>query len=97
MDPIADLTLSDFSGYVGQVLQIDFGAGNIPATIVDARAVGGYTKRASGGFSVSLRANAPGPRQGTFALKHPTLGTLCLFMTPRRMVGSDVEYEFILN
>lgn len=96
-DPIAELSLSDFAGYVGQALEIDFGAGGVPATITDVRAVGGYTKRPSGGFSVTLRAAAPAPLQGTFPLKHPTLGTLGLFMTPRRLVGAEIEYEFILN
>lgn len=96
-DPIARLQLSDFEPLVGGSLPVDFGSGPIAASIVEARAVGGYTLRATPGFSVILKAAAPGVQQGIFKLSHPQLGELELFMTPRRVEAGLVVYEFVLN
>lgn len=97
IDPIAELQLPDFASYVGETLDVDFGAGPVAARILEANPVGGYTPRASGGFMVTLKAPVNSIQQGVFRIHHPKLGSLDLMMTPRRADASGVIFDFVIN
>ncbi len=97
-DPLLALRLAHFEKLVGKQLQIDFGQGEIPATITETRAIGGHTTRPDGGFSVTLMANVgANPQQGTFIVQLPEFGNLGLFMSPRKRVADQTEYEIVFN
>jgi hypothetical protein len=97
-DPLLVLRLAHFEALVGKQLQINFGQGAIPATITKASAIGGHTTRPDGGFSVTLLANVGAdPQQGTFIVQLPDFGDLGLFMSPRKRVADQTEYEIVFN
>ncbi|MGE4070419.1 MAG: hypothetical protein AB7E72_04525 [Lysobacterales bacterium] len=98
VDPLLNLRIKDFADLKDALAPVDFGSGAVPARIIETRALDGYSARPQGGFSVSLQADAgPRPNQGIYALDHPQLGRLELFMVPRRMHGALTEFEIILN
>lgn len=97
-DPLLDLRPAHFEAWVGKQLPIDFGPGAISATITEVRAIGGYTSRPGGGFSVTLTANVGAqPQQGTFSVQLPEFGSLGLFMSPRKRIADLTEYEIVFN
>jgi hypothetical protein len=96
-DLIAQLRIAHFEELVNQRIDIDFGQGAVPAEVLSAKGLSGYTVRPGGGFSVMLRAPVTSPAQGIYAIHHPKLGVLELMLCPRRLSGGLAEFELVLN
>jgi hypothetical protein len=95
------LTLDDFLPHVGQDLAIDVpGVGETAAMTLQSATPARCASPAGvrSGFSLLLRAPASvGIAQGIYAVQHPRLGRLEIFMVP---VGADertVQYEAVFN
>jgi hypothetical protein len=58
--------------------------------------VGGNSLRDGGGFAVDLRMPSHAPRQGVMLVRLPK-GDVGIFMSPRKLVGGEVEYEAVFN
>jgi hypothetical protein len=85
MAPVADiaaLKLGDFSPHLESVFDMHAAGGTIPLKLAKADPAG-QSGRAGGAFSLVFIAPAgPWQPQATYAVVHPALGTMEIFLVP---------------
>ena len=82
---LAKLKIDDFAPHLDAAFEMQTPAGVVPLKLVTADADAPPVKGGREGGSFSLHFLAPQGRwlpQGTYPVKHPTLGTLELFLVP---------------
>jgi hypothetical protein len=91
------LTASDFRPHVGQPFPIIGEEGEVAAVLTEVREIPAGGPR-SEPFAIILRGPiAPLLPQRTYAVVHPNLGRLELFLVPVKRVADGIEYEAIFN
>jgi len=86
---------ADFLSVVGDVFEATDAAGSFTLTLItcsDEIRSGGYSS-----FSLGFRGDETVREQATFELRHPTLGTLQIFLVPTRADAAGTEYTASFN
>jgi len=82
---LATLKIDDFAPHVDAAFEMQTPAGAVPLKLVSADGAGEPVKDGREGGSFTLEFVAPQGRwlpQGIYPVKHPTLGTLDIFLVP---------------
>ena len=92
---LAALTAGDFEPHSGESFRIS--PGELELTLVEVKRIG-KALREGGAFSL-LFVSAPGPflPQAIYALAHPVMGTLQLFLVPLGPMQGGNGYEAIFT
>lgn len=92
---LEQLTLEDFEPLIGATFELDNGSETRSAQLLQARGGRGGGGDFRAPFSLIVRAEMAGDYwpQGTYRLRHPTLGELDLFMVPIGPDGEGMRYE----
>ena len=92
---ISALSLADFEPDLGAIFSVPLADGTLPLRLTEATG-GPHGLRAGGAFSLIFTGEA-GPRlaQGTWALAHPRLGLLHLFLVPVLPVAGAAQYQAV--
>lgn len=96
--PFTDITIEHFAPLVGQSLEVSIDGTTATLEVVAVAPLPTPSPRVHPPFRVTLasRAKWVGP-QGVYAIAHPTLGTLGLFMTVLGPAPEGIRYEIIFN
>jgi hypothetical protein len=97
---LAKLKIDDFAPHVDAAFEMQTPAGAVPLTLVKADAGGEAVKGGRDGGSFSLQFIAPQGRwlpQGTYPVKHPTLGTIDIFLVPSGAVQDGHGYHAVFG
>lgn len=96
------LAREDFAALEGQPLALEFTAGHTtPATLREVRSLGYHRPPEAGGresfrFLLEIAPTFQVP-QGCYALHHPTLGRIELFLVPIARDAAGLKLEAIFN
>ncbi len=93
---LTTLRLEDFNALVGRTIDVQIDDRFVASQVLAARKVGGSSLREGGGFAVDLRLPPHAPRQGVLLTRLPQ-GEVGIFMSPRKIVGGEVDYEAVFN
>ena len=97
---LATLKIDDFAPHVDAAFEMQTPAGAVPLKLVNADAGGEAVKGGRDGGSFSLQFIAPQGRwlpQGTYPVKHPTLGTIEIFLVPSGAVQDGHGYHAVFG
>jgi hypothetical protein len=97
---LAKLKIDDFAPHVDAAFEMQTPAGAVPLKLVNADAGGEAVKGGRDGGSFSLQFIAPQGRwlpQGTYPVKHPTLGTIDIFLVPSGAVQDGHGYHAVFG
>ena len=97
---LATLKIDDFAPHVDAAFEMQTPAGAVPLRLVNADAGGEAVKGGREGGSFSLQFVAPQGRwlpQGTYPVKHPTLGTIEIFLVPSGAVQDGHGYHAVFG
>jgi hypothetical protein len=97
---LAKLKVGDFAPHLNEAFEMQTPAGAVPLKLVHADAEGGAVKGGRDGGSFSLQFVAPQGRwlpQGTYPVKHPTLGTIEIFLVPTGAVQDGHGYHAVFG
>jgi hypothetical protein len=97
---LATLKIDDFAPHVDAAFEMQTPAGAVPLKLVNADAGGEAVKGGRDGGSFSLQFVAPQGRwlpQGTYPVKHPTLGTIDIFLVPSGAVQDGHGYHAVFG
>ena len=97
---LAKLKIDDFAPHVDAAFEMQTPAGAVPLKLVNADAGGEAVKGGRDGGSFSLQFIAPQGRwlpQGTYPVKHPTLGTIEIFLVPSGAVQDGHGYHAVFG
>jgi len=90
-------TLERFAPLVGEQFAIQVPElGAQAAALLEAKALRGAHPQGRQAFSLLFRSSVLLP-QRTYALSHPALGELALFLVPVARGGDGVQYEAVFN
>ena len=98
---MAELLLSHFEGHVGEAFELTCDAGVQTLKLAEATALAAHTPadgeltiRDGGPFSIVFEGDGAAPlEQGIYAIRHPDLGALNVFLVPI----AHARYESIFN
>lgn len=92
---LATLKLDDFAPHLDAVFDMQTSDGVVPLTLTKVEA-SGSTARAGGAFSL-LFVTPKGPwlPQATYPVKHPTFGTMELFLVPIGPLAEGNGYQAV--
>lgn len=92
---IATLKLDHFASHLDAIFQMHSPAGVLPLRLTKAEALG-HAKRAGGAFSLIFVAPVgPWLPQSTYAIEHPTLGAMNMFLVPIGPVSDGNGYQAV--
>jgi hypothetical protein len=97
---LGTLKIDDFAPHVDAAFEMQTPAGAVPLKLVTADAGGEAVKGGRDGGSFSLQFVAPQGRwlpQGTYPVKHPTLGTIDIFLVPSGAVQDGHGYHAVFG
>jgi hypothetical protein len=97
---LATLKIEDFAPHLDAAFEMQTPAGAVPLKLVNADAEGKTVKGGRDGGSFSLQFVAPQGRwlpQGTYPVKHPTLGTIEIFLVPSGAVQDGHGYHAVFG
>jgi hypothetical protein len=97
---LATLKIDDFAPHLDAAFEMQTPAGAVPLKLVNADAGGEAVKGGRDGGSFSLQFIAPQGRwlpQGTYPVKHPTLGTIEIFLVPSGAVQDGHGYHAVFG
>ena len=94
---LAALAISDFSPHLGSQFDVQTAGGQIAMTLsrVDPA---GESGRKGGAFSLIFSApSGPWLAQSIYPVRHPTLGTMEIFLVPTGPLGASNGYQAIFT
>ena len=97
---LATLKIDDFAPHVDAAFEMQTPAGAVPLKLVNADGGPEAVKGGREGGSFSLQFVAPQGRwlpQGTYPVKHPTLGTIEIFLVPSGAVQDGHGYHAVFG
>jgi hypothetical protein len=97
---LATLKIDDFAPHVDAAFEMQTPAGAVPLKLVNADGGSEAVKGGRDGGSFSLQFVAPQGRwlpQGTYPVKHPTLGTIEIFLVPSGAVQDGHGYHAVFG
>jgi hypothetical protein len=94
---LSSLKAADFEPHLGEEFTVSAADANVAFKLAQLERIGAAL-RAGGAFSL-LFLSAPGPilPQGIYAMAHPTLGTLELFIVPLGPKDGQNRYEVVFT
>ena len=96
-EDLATLTIDDFAPHRGMLFDVQAPDGAVPLTLTKVEA-SGSTGRAGGAFSLLFVApKGPWLPQATYPVKHPTLGTMEVFLVPIGPLAEGNGYQAIFG
>ena len=97
---LATLKIDDFAPHVDAAFEMQTPAGAVPLKLVNADGGSEAVKGGRDGGSFSLQFVAPQGRwlpQGTYPVKHPTLGTIEIFLVPSGALRDGHGYHTVFG
>jgi hypothetical protein len=97
---LAKLKVDDFAPHLDAAFEIQTPGGAVPLKLVHADKAGEPVKGGREGGSFSLQFVGPQGRwlpQGTYPVKHPTLGTMEIFLVPSGAVQDGHGYHAVFG
>jgi hypothetical protein len=94
---LSDMNAGDFEPHSGESFRLVAAGGELELKLVEVRRLG-QALRAWGAFSLTF-VSPPGPvlPQAIYALDHPALGSLAIFLVPLARTPDGVTYEAIFT
>jgi hypothetical protein len=97
MTSVADLVVTDFEPHKGETFRLRAPGQELELELIEVKRLG-ESGRAGGAFSLLFKGKAgPYVPQAIYAVEHPALGAIDLFIVPIGPVAGGNGYEIIFT
>jgi len=100
LQELSTINFQDFSGYLNQIFNINFGGGVVlPSELIEATELTGYSPLERKPFSIVFRTQQKSEyyQQATFIIQHPKKGDISMFLSPKGFDHVGMKYEAVFS